>query len=42
MSCPTCHGENLTWKKPKGTSRRKFTNDRMVLCQDSDTSWKTA
>lgn len=31
---------NLVWKKSKGTSKMKFTNERMALCQVCGTSWR--
>lgn len=31
---------NLVWKKSKGTSKTKFKNERMGLCQSCGASWK--
>lgn len=30
---------NLVWKKSKGTTRQKFTNQKMCLCQDCGSNW---
>lgn len=31
---------NLVWKKSKGTTRQKFTSEKMAVCQSCGNSWK--
>ncbi|MDN5582049.1 MAG: hypothetical protein ACTH2Y_04525 [Corynebacterium sp.] len=31
---------NLLWKKSKGTTRQKFSNQKMAICQSCGNSWK--
>ena len=31
---------NLLWKKSRGTTRQKFSNEKRALCQDCGTDWK--